>query len=231
MSRLAACLFVFLPISWASAVLADTTFVLSGFEAPGLTPVAQEILEKAYAELGLHVEVVLTEPSRALVNSTSGVTDGEVVRIGLVGDRYPSLVRVNVPLLSIATFGYSNRPDVKTMSEHDLKALRAGHVRGAVFGEIAARGFAEIWSADEPEQLFEMLKQNRLDLVFVREKRAREMIARFQMDDVYPIPFSRRDYPFFHYLHKRHQGLVPLVEKALRKVLSEKGQPIAENPS
>lgn len=116
-----------------SAAPADSTLVLSGFEAPGLTPVAQDYLEKAYADLGLHFEVVLTEPSRALVNSTSGVTDGEVVRIGL--------------------------------------------------------------------------------------------------DNVYPIPSSRKVYSFFHYLHERHQGLVPLVEKALRNVLGQDDKPAGEGPS
>jgi len=218
-------------LSCAAAAAADKKLVLSGFEAPGLTPVARSYLEKAYKELGMTVDVVLTEPSRALVNSTGGVTDGEVVRIGVVGDRYPTLVRVDVPLLSVATFGYTNRPEARHMSQQDLKSLRAGHVRGAVFGEIAARGFAEIWSADEPEQLFKMMQQGRLDLVFVRETRAKEMVRRFGLTDVYPVPSSRKDYPFFHYLHKRHSGLVPRVEKALRKVLSEEERTSDEGPS
>jgi ABC-type amino acid transport substrate-binding protein len=231
MTRRAALLCLLL-LFWSGTDLhANDTLFLSGFDAPGLTPVAQGLLEKAYAEIGMRIEVVLTEPSRALVNSSSGATDGEVVRIGLVGDRYPALVRVDVPLLSVVTYGYTTRPELRNLSLPDLELLRAGHVRGAVFGETAARGFAEVWAADEPEQLFEMLKQGRLDLVFVREVRAREMIARFELEDAYPIPASRKTYPFYHYLHERHRALVPRVENALRKVMSTGGGHVGEEPS
>ncbi|MHA7772080.1 substrate-binding periplasmic protein [Roseibium sp. M-1] len=192
---------------------------LSAFDAPGLTPVALKLLQNAYASLGIELETVVTEPSRALVNSRSGVTDGEVVRIGLVGDRHPALIRVDVPLLVVSTYGYTNKADLQDKSAEELKAFRAGHVRGAVFGELAARGSAEVWSADEPEQLFEMLKQGRIDVVYVREIRAEEMIERFGMEDVRPIPASFREYPFYHYLHERHRDLVPRVEQVLREFL------------
>jgi len=200
---------------------AEGTLRLSAFDAPGLTPVALAILEEAYARLGIRVEILKTKPSRALVNSRSGITDGEVVRIGLVGDQYPSLVRVDVPLLSVSTFGYTNRPELKDNSVAELKSFRAGHVRGAVFGEQAAKGSAEVWSAEEPEQLFRMLKQGRIDVVYVREIRAEEMIERFDLDNVFPIPASFREYPFYHYLHERHRELMPRVEEVLRDMLSE----------
>jgi ABC-type amino acid transport substrate-binding protein len=200
---------------------AGDTLRLSAFDAPGLTPVALKTLAKAYSRLGIAIETVVTEPSRALVNSSSGTTDGEVVRIALVDDRYPSLVRVNVPLLSVTTYGYTNKPELLDKSVDMLKAFRAGHVRGAVFGELAARDSVEIWSADEPEQLFEMLKQDRIDVVYVREIRAEEMIARFGLEDVLPIPASFKEYPFYHYLHERHLELVPRVEKALRDLQGE----------
>ncbi|WP_297834875.1 transporter substrate-binding domain-containing protein [uncultured Roseibium sp.] len=215
----------------ATAASASERIVLSGFEAPGLTPVAVGYLQKAYSSLGIELEIVENTPSRALVESTSGKTDGEVIRIGSVGDRYPTLVRVDVPLLSVVAYGYTNRADLKDKSLEDLKSLRAGHVRGAVFGEMAASGFAEVWSAEEPEQLFLMLKQKRLDLVFVRELRAKEMIERFGLEDAFSLPSSRKEYAFYHYLHERHRDLAPQVEEALRAVLSGEDKDTGDGPS
>lgn len=193
------------------------TLVLSGFVAPALTPRALAQLQPAYAELGIKLEVDYDVPSRSLVQSTTGKTDGEVIRIQLVGDRHPSLLRVNVPLITVAAYGYTNRPELKSLDLDHLRNLRAGHVLGALFGETAAEGFAEVWSAEEPEQLFTMLNQGRLDIVFVRESKAKELIARFGMDSVYPIPSTYRAHSFYHYLHERHRDLVPRIESVLRK--------------
>ncbi len=114
----------------ATAASAGERIVLSGFEAPGLTPVAVGYLQKAYSSLGIELEIVENTPSRALVESTSGKTDGEVIRIGSVGDRYPTLVRVDVPLLSVVAYGYTNRADLKDKSLEDLKSLRQGMCAG-----------------------------------------------------------------------------------------------------
>jgi len=154
------------------------------------------------------------------------VTDGEVIRIAEIGDRYPALVRVDVPLISIATCGYTNRPELRDRPLEDLRPLRAGYVRGAVFAENAAKAFAETWSADNTEQLFGMLKQNRLDVVFVARTRGDDMIAKLGLADVYPIPASYREYPFYHYLNERHRDLVPRIEEVLReRYLEEKETP------
>jgi len=210
---------------------AQDELVFSAYEAPGLTPVALEHLEEAYANLGIGVGALVTGPSRALVSSSRAETDGEVARIAEVGDRYPSLIRVNVPLVSISTYAYTNRPDILHVDHGSRSALRVGHVRGAIFGELAARGFSEIWTEDGPDLLFAMLEQQRLDIVFVSEDQAQKMIDLYGFDHVRPIPSSRRDHQFFHYLHVRHWQLVPRVEQALTEVLEERFQVAAEEPS
>lgn len=216
--RLAVCTAV-CAFAFTVSGLAQSVLHLSTFEAPGVTPQAVRKLQAAYAELGIAVEVSYDKASRALVNAVSGKSDGEVIRIDLIGDRYPSLVRVNVPLGTLATYGFTNRPELKDLSATDLKNYRAGYVRGALFAENAAKGSREVWALESASQLFSMLDQKRLDIVYTAEAPAKKIIAQLGAEGIYPIPATHKQYAFYHYLHERHRHLVPRIEDALRRLL------------
>ncbi|GAB4533578.1 MAG: hypothetical protein Tsb0019_35280 [Roseibium sp.] len=216
-----ALLFLVLCGFWlAAGARADTSrhLVLSGFEAPGMIDVALKRLRAAYKTLGIEVAVKVTTPSRALVDSSSGRTDGEVVRADVIEEHYPSLMRVEVPLFTISTYAYGTLPELADKPVQDLKSLRAGYVRGAVFAEQTTRDYAETWQADSLDQLFAMLLQDRIDLAIAIERPARAMIEKSDLEgQVFAIRSSRRDYDFFHYLHEKKADLVPRIEKVLKR--------------
>ncbi|GAB2183261.1 substrate-binding periplasmic protein [Roseibium sp. LAB1] len=193
---------------------------LSGFEAPSLTPVAQSILSRAYAELGIRIETVIRSPRRALLDAASGKTDGELVRVTAIEAEHSSLLRVDVPIILARTFAYANKRQFRGKSFKQLKHLRVGHVSGARFAAELASGFAEVWTADTPEQLFEMLQRDRIDLVIAGEATGRRVIRDKNLDGVFPLRPSLHEVAFYHYLHERHAELVPKIEAVLRKMLS-----------
>jgi len=210
-----------LSVFWAAPdARADTTrqLLLSGYKAPGMIDVALERLRAAYRKLGIELAIHVTTPSRALVDSASGRTDGEVVRADVIEELYPSLLRVDVPLFTVSTYAYGTLPELADKPLEDLKALRAGYVRGAVFAELATRNYAEAWPAESLEQLFAMLIQDRIDLVIAVEKPARAMIKKSDLKGkVFAVSSSRRDYQFFHYLHEKNADLIPSIEKVLKR--------------
>ncbi|MBN9671194.1 hypothetical protein [Roseibium aggregatum] len=216
--RFAVCTVLFAS-AFTEAGLAQSVLHFSTFEAPGVTPQAVEVLRDAYADLGIAIDVSFEKASRSILNAAAGKSDGEVVRIDLIGDRYPSLVRVDVPLAAMATYGFTNRPELETLSGEALKNYRAGYVRGALFAENAAKGSKEVWAVENPSQLFAMLNQGRLDIAYAAEAPARKIITRLGADDIYPLSATLKHYSFYHYLHERHRDLVPLVEDALRRRL------------
>jgi ABC-type amino acid transport substrate-binding protein len=193
---------------------------LSGFEAPNLTPAAEKILAKAYSELGIRIETVISNPQRALLEAASGKTDGELVRVRAIGADYSSLLRVDVPIIVARTFAYANNRQLGGKSFRQLRHLRVGHVSGARFAAELADGFAEIWTAETPEQLFEMLRRDRVDLVIAGEGTARRVIQDRKLEDVFPLKPSLREVAFYHYLHEKHVDLVPGIEAVLRRMLS-----------
>jgi len=197
---------------------------LSGFDAPNLTPAAERILKRAYAELGIGIETVMTSPGRALLEAASGKTDGELVRVREIEALHDSLIRVDVPIIVARTFAYTNQPGLRGKSVDGLKHLRVGHVAGARFSSDLSTGFSEVWAAETPEQLFEMLLRNRLDLVIVGEGTGRRIIRSQKLEGVFALSPSLQEVAFYHYLHEKHAGLVPKIEAVLKRMLRETGE-------
>lgn len=200
---------------------AQDSLRFSSFDAPNLTPVAERILTQAYGELGISIEVVRANPRRALLDSTSGKTDGELVRIKSVGAAHASLIRVDVPIVVARTYAYALNPELRGKSFDELKHLRVGHVTGARFAVGMARGFAEVWTADTPEQLFEMLRRNRIDLVIAGEGTGRRLMRELDMPEVFPLLPSLQTLSFYHFLHESRAALVPRIEEVLRRQLKD----------
>ena len=88
---------------------AQQKLVLSTLEQAPKAAIAAEILKTAYAKLGIETEFYFTSGQRSLVMSSKGVVDGEVLRIASVGTKYPTLLRVDVPLIELNNLVFVNR--------------------------------------------------------------------------------------------------------------------------
>ncbi|GAB4512607.1 MAG: transporter substrate-binding domain-containing protein [Roseibium sp.] len=190
----------------------------SAFEAPSLTPFAEEILSRAYADLGIGMEVVVSTPRRALLDAASGRTDGELVRVRRIGSLHETLIRVEVPVFISRSIAFVRKPEFASVPLDDLKHLRAGHVSGANFARKFTEGFAEIWRTETPEQLVDMLKRDRVDLIILGEATAQRLSREIGMNGIFPLSASLGEVCFYHYLHQKHAALVPRVEQALRRI-------------
>ncbi|PVB61026.1 hypothetical protein DCO57_13855 [Labrenzia sp. 011] len=201
----------------AGCASAQERLRFSSFNAPNLTPVALEILSNAYATLGIRIETVVSNPRRALLDAASGKTDGELVRVVGTAERHDTLIRVDVPVMVARIFAYTRNGQLQGQSLSELKYLRAGHVSGARFAGEMAEGFSEVWTAETPGQLFEMLIRDRIDVVIIGESTGKRLIGEMGLTDVFPLQHSLKEIAFYHFLHVRHAELVPLIEDALRQ--------------
>lgn len=230
MHRLVMCA-VFSVFAVIHAASAQDRLRFSSFDAPNLTPLAEKILTRAYDELGIRIETVQASPRRALLDAASGKTDGELVRIKDIGSDFESLIRVDVPIVVARTYAYAVKPDLRGKSFEELKPLRIGHVAGARFAVELANGFTEIWTAETPKQLFEMLRRDRIDLVIAGEGTARRLSRELEMPEVFPLGPSLHTVAFYHFLHVRHADLVPKIEEVLLRQLKDaEGQQTEDDP-
>lgn len=220
MHRLVLCA-VFSVFALVDTALAQDVLRFSSFEAPNLTPQAERVLVRAYKELDIRVETVKASPRRALLDAAAGRTDGELVRVADIGAVHESLIRVDVPIVVARTYAYASNPELRGKSFDMLRHLRVGHVAGARFAAELADGFSEVWTAETPEQLFEMLRRDRIDLVIAGEGTGQRIIRERGMSGVFPLLPSLRSIAFYHFLHESHADLVPKIEEVLRRQMDE----------
>lgn len=221
MSRYLLFFLIFLAVV-AGKAQAQQKLVFAAFDDPHVTPAAVDILKRAYALLDIEIETVFLNPRRALLDSSSGKTDGEVIRIRQIGDSYDTLIRVDVPLFDAPVLAYASNPGFRKQTFDGLKAtggVRVGFVAGHIYAKNLSEGFAEVWIAEDPKQLMDMLKHDRIDLAIISEDVGNRAVEAQAFRKAFTLASPAGLISAYHYLHIRHAELVPRVEDALRATL------------
>lgn len=181
-------------------------------------PIAQQ-LQQAYAELGYKMDVVRLPAGRSLRMANQGHYDGELFRIGGLQSQFPNLRQVPVELRLLRLFAYV-RADRRDNWQHwqQRKDLVIGHVRG--FRLAAQQQFAgSRVETTTLQQAQDLLLQGKIDLLLEDEWSlpADQQLKR--------LPQVLTQAGLFHYLHSRHQALVPALTQALQRQLQAKKNP------
>ncbi len=203
----------------------------AGVDVPGLTPSVKAILTQAYGRLGYKVEFLHGTPERTVIEANSGRVDGELARIGRIGTMYPELVQVKVPVLTTHVVGYTGNRQFRNSSVEDISGLRVGYVEGAVFAELATKGFKNLWTVQHPLQLFSMLQSDRLDVIVLAEIVADALIEKHQYHGFLKIDAPLQELVFYHYLHTRNAHLAPKLEAVLRDMLHQETDETDRSPA
>jgi len=181
-------------------------------------PIAR-LLQQAYAEIGLQITVVPLPAGRSLRMANQGLYDGELFRIGGLQSQFPNLLQVPVELRQLRLFAYvrADRTDNWQQWQH-RKELVIGHVRG--FRLATQQQFAgNRVETTTLQQAQELLLQGKIDLL---------------LEDEWSLPANRElqrlpevlaQAGLFHYLHIRHQALMPALMQALQRQLPAKKNP------
>lgn len=174
-------------------------------------------LKKAYKEAGLKVAFVPLPSRRSLHDANSGQLDGDAGRIAGAEELYPNLVPVPTPVYTIkgSAFVINELPDIQ--SWEDLEPYRVGIVRGILFAE---NGTAELHPlrANSYEHLFSLLVAGRIDIAVSEWNNAQRIIQKsFPEQGIHTQGDPLFTGDLYHYLHKKHQHLIPVLDAALRQ--------------
>ncbi|WFS62952.1 transporter substrate-binding domain-containing protein [Pseudodesulfovibrio thermohalotolerans] len=195
-----------------------------GFSPDAMVHVkARERLEAVYRRAGLPVEFVSLPTKRSLVLASDGILDGDAGRIPNLEKNYPSLIRVNVPLLELIGTAYVlKKREMERFDKSLLDEMTVGAVRGVLWAERVMAG-RPLVLVNNYETLFNMLLEGRIDIALgsrsSAEKAFREQAGRF--DGIRGLSPSAFRTPFYHYLHEKNARIVPRLEKALRELRAE----------
>ncbi|TYC52281.1 hypothetical protein FMN50_18185 [Rhodobacterales bacterium] len=223
MPRIIVCALLTLVILVPSA-FAQTVLQLTSFREPTLNPIAEEVLRQAYERLGIRIELIEEGAQRALLDAAGGLADGVLVRLAETSQQIPSLLRVDVPIVVSRALAFTNKPELRGRSASELHFLKVGYLSGARYAIEASKGFSEVWTTDTPEQLLEMLKAGRVDIMILGEETGRRIMRDQPKTHVFPLYPPIREVRFYHFLHCRNAALVPKLEGILHAILVEMRQ-------
>jgi len=180
--------------------------------------VGAEILKLAYERLGIPIIIVEMPGKRALIESSEGRIDGEVHRIFRVGKDYPTLIRVPTPINYIEPTAFSKRRDFSVSGCADLKEHRIGIVRGVKHAEDCTEGMENIHIVNNSRLLMQILHRDRVDIVITARINGLLQIKELNLDSIYAMspPLSRE--PVYHYLHEKHEALVPKIDRVFKEM-------------
>ena len=217
-----ALVFSFIPLSPLKADNLPKEIVLADSGDKFLNGVVQEVGKRAFDKYNINFKLKTFPAARALISANSGEVDGDAYRVvdfhKKTGGKFPNLIRVDAPYLSIyfTAFVEDKNKDIVINDWKDLAPYKVAVIRGNKTMEARVNEFvpkAQQSVVTFYDEAFKMLLLKRVDVVigkpiigakYLKENKNLHMRGKFQFQDIYI------------YLHKKHKDLIPKIEAELR---------------
>jgi len=188
------------------------------YSSPEADGILDRLLIEAFRRLGREVVFRMLPAERSFQDANAGVADGDVGRIRGVEAIYPNLVIVDEPVIENRDFvAFSVHYDFPTTGWETLLPHNLGMVHGWKIFETHTEGARSATRAKNTEDLFRMLKHDRIELALSARLDGLAMARKIGLEGVRVLEPPLASLEMFLYLHKRHAELA----KAAAAVLAE----------
>lgn len=177
--------------------------------------VGAEVLKVVYAKAGIPIEIIPLSGKRALVESSQGRLDGEVHRILEIGELYPSLIRVPTATNYIEQTIFSKNKEFIVDGCESLRGKLVGRARGVRYAEMCTQGMDTVAVFADSNSLMKSLTRDIVDFAITSRLNGLVQLKSFGDTTVIPLKPAVGKRLLFHYLHKKHQDLIPKLNSIL----------------
>ncbi|EPJ43683.1 MAG: hypothetical protein OFPII_40440 [Osedax symbiont Rs1] len=178
-----------------------------------------KLLKEIYKRANIQLELTILPAKRALIQSSQGIIDGELQRIFVLADKFPTLIRIPTPFTYFEPTAFSKNTPLKITGWSALDGYRIGIVRGMKFAELGLQGIDNVYSVTGSAQLFNMLEKNRLDIVVTGRFNGLYYINNEKIDSIQALKPALERHQLYHYLHQKHKNLVPQIDAVIKSML------------
>ena len=166
-----------------------------------------QLLKMVYRRIGYSVSFSDYSGRKAIFQANEGVTDGETMRIGGLESKYPNLVAVPTPILTLKTRAYTIKIDRPVNSIEDIKDLRLGIVRGIIMMEELTQGLDPLRSSTT-KVMFRQLEKGKIDVALAGDVTGGlELLRSFPESPIHVVGEPLKSTYLHHYLHRRNGKL------------------------
>ncbi len=207
--------FVFSCFLFTSSLGAQERLVLSRIEGDFIEVYVEKILSEAYRRIGIQVEYKQFPPKRSLLTSNQGLTDGEMIRIKGIEKEFPNLLMVASPVTSIEIVVFTKNQIFRVNGWQSLKPYRIAIVRGILVVEIGTKNM-NTFSFNTMGKALHLVGLEKYDITILPRIDGLGHLKQLNIPNIEILepPVARVD--LYHYLHKRHEKLIPVITESLR---------------
>lgn len=207
-------LWIFVAIN---SVHAQETLRFSTIAQNQSVELAKRVIREAYRSIGIDVEIQEFPMERALLKANEGSVDGELARVAGLDKTYPNLIMVPAPLATVTGSAFAKKSTFTLTGWNSLAPYNIGIVIGEKFVELGTQGMKRTAVANK-EQLFYMLDAGRVDFVVTETTDGLAVVRKTGIKGIHVLDPPLMTTPVFHYLHKKHQALVPKITVSLEQM-------------
>ncbi len=178
----------------------------------------EQQLRLAYHQLGYQLSISRLPAGRSLQMSNQGLFDGELFRIDDISKSYANLHQVPVALARIEVHAYVRTEQAdKLAGWPGQKQLRIGTVRGfRLANAVSFSGYPV--QLTTLAQAVEMLRQDKIDVLLEDQLSILSLLGGSLHDSgLVQLPDVLACAQLYHYVHQKHQSLLPALTKALQQ--------------
>ena len=186
--------------------------------------VGRIVLSKIYNNIGLNITISPLPGKRAQYAANYGNKDGEIMRIWTYGDENPNSIRVPTPYYYLETMPFVlKNSDIKIETKEALANYRLTKIRGVKHTNNITKGLSNIYEMSSTEDMFKLLLSGKVDVVLTNTIDGNLALTRLGLNNVISMNKPLARLPLYHYIHKKNQSLIPLIDKEIKR-LKDNGQ-------
>jgi len=196
------------------SALSRERLVFSSLQGIDGVEMAVIMIQEVYEPLNIDIDVKYYPPARSIYMADAGEVDGELARMVNMEREFTNLIRVPVAFFSLNYHAYSKNVSFRPKGWLSLKPFHIGFTTG---NKIMHTNLAtyNVTNASKLQQLWKLLELGRLDLVVATHLEGLAKLSRGDSPSINMLEPAIASVPFYHYVHKKHQALVPELVKSI----------------
>lgn len=202
------------------------TFTLNRTTKPPLSNPEQngfvdQVVNEALSRIGVKMKTIVLPAERALRDANAGILDGELARVPGMEKTYKNLIFVPENLMNVEFIAFSIKHDKIEPGWDALKNSSVAFLNGWKILEKNVPTSTEITKVHSPNQLFELLRLNRVDYIIYEKWAGLALAKSMNLDNVHPLSPPLAVTYLHMYLNKKHQEQVEPLTKALKAMKAD----------
>lgn len=129
-------------------------------------------------------------------------------------------VRIPVAIVKVRLLAFTQQRHKNTPYEYGLMANRVAVVKGSALAERYTAGVVT-YTMDNAEGAFYHLRKNNVDIVLMPEFEALAQAGNQLKKGVVALSPAVTEIAMYHYVHKKHKHLIPVIKRSLQKMERE----------